>query len=302
MKRTWKKPNPEEQEKKTDRIIQDIYKKFAEGIKTGTWKKAIKRPVRINADLHEEEIPKSFNYSLMNRIMVMLSDSSGTGIAGTFKWWTGRGRSVKKGEKAFYITAPNMKPHITEKINKETGETEKIKGYHFAGTFRYMPIFSLDQTEGKTLRYMEAQEEAQEKIQTLPLMNIARELNLKVIPDLQERSSYGSFNLEDTIRLSSYSSFFHELAHAIDGKLLQEKGKKLKPIQDPIQEITAEFCSMALQELTGQEEKKDQEYSWKYLLTYSENDEKKAIENLMTAMPRIEGILKYIEEREEIAK
>lgn len=59
---------------------------------------------------------------------------------GSYKKWEKVGRSVKKGEKAIWITAPNM---IKDKEKDET----KIIG------FRAVPVFDISQTEGKDLYF-----------------------------------------------------------------------------------------------------------------------------------------------------
>lgn len=86
----------------------------------------------------DENIP-SDNWSITNKIIMLMIGN--TTDARGYKQWQEAGRHIKKGEKAFYILAPN-----TKKIKNEEDEDE----YIITG-FRPIPVFRYESTEGKEI-------------------------------------------------------------------------------------------------------------------------------------------------------
>ena len=80
------------------------------------------------------------SYSFNNIILSWLQRPDFTLLAG-YKSWKGRGRQVKKGERAIRILAPMVK-----KIKEDNGdETMIIRG------FRLVSVFDIAQTEGEEI-------------------------------------------------------------------------------------------------------------------------------------------------------
>lgn len=218
----------------------------------------------------------SDKWSLNNKFIQLLC--GGTDDARTYNQWQAIGRNVKKGEKAFYILAPNQ--FTIEKEDKETGEMEKRKV--LAG-FRGIAVFSLQQTEGKPIKYIE------EPKKIPPLMDVAKKMGLKVEYDRTVQGEWGSYNPNtDNIRLCTEDegTFFHELAHAahkrIDGKL--------KGGQDSEQETIAEFVSCVIAAAYGIDKKT---YSYNYIKSYSD-DKEKVGNQIIKVLSKVEKVLNYI--------
>ncbi len=98
-------------------------------------------------------------WSWGNQLLMLLNRFTD---ARTFKQWQEVGRSVKKGEKAFYILGPIPKTVL----DKETGEERKI-----VVGFKGIPVFGLEQTAGEPLPTSDP--DIENWVNSLPLLESA---------------------------------------------------------------------------------------------------------------------------------
>jgi antirestriction protein ArdC len=219
----------------------------------------------------------SDKWSLNNRFIQIICGN--TEDARTYNQWLQIGRHVKKGEKSFFILAPNT--FLVEKEDKITGQKEKIpilKG------FRGIAVFADHQTEGKKIVYVN---EPKEKP---PLIDVAERMGLKVKFDKTIAGEFGDYDPNtETIRLctADMGTFFHELAHAVHKRI----DGKLKGGQDKDQEIIAEFTSCVIASIYGYDKKG---YTFKYIKSYNNGDTAKIGESIIKVMSKVEKILNYI--------
>lgn len=164
--------------------------------------------IRSNLEMFTEgnELPCQ-NWSKLNRLLVSLND---TNDARGIRQWHETGRHVKKGCSAFYIFVPLFK---TEKEDATKTEEKVLSG------FRLMPVFRVEDTEGKELMYQTRMKNLD--LEKLPLIDVAKKLGVKVQKGLTGDAA-GSYNLSSkTITMSSSNPqvFLHELSHAVDHAL-----------------------------------------------------------------------------------
>lgn len=214
----------------------------------------------------------SDKWSLNNKIIAL---ANGTRDARTYLQWQQVGRNVKKGEKAFYILAPNAFKVVKE--NKDNGELEQKT--MIAG-FKGVAVFPVERTEGKAVKYVE------EPKVLPPLYDVAVKMGLKVKYDKTMMGESGSYDqVKDDICLctADMGTFFHELAHAthkrIDGKL--------KGGQDTEQEVIAEFTSCVIASLFGYDKKSN---SYRYIQSYTKN----VGELVLKVLSKVQKIIDYI--------
>jgi len=218
----------------------------------------------------------SDKWSLNNKFIALVC--GGSVDARTYLQWSQVSRNVKKGQKAFYILAPNS--FTVEKENEKTGELEKRKV--LAG-FKGIAVFAANQTEGKEIVYVE------EPKQKPPLYDVAVKFGLKVKYDKTIRGEHGSYNqCTDEIRLCTkdIGVFFHELAHAVHKKI----DGKLKGGQDAEQETIAEFTSCVIAAMYGYDKKSN---AYHYIRSYS-TDKDKTGAQVVKVLGKVQKILDYI--------
>jgi antirestriction protein ArdC len=212
-------------------------------------------------------------WSYLNQFMTYLH---GTGDARGFQQWKNVGRSVKKGAKAIYILVP-----MIYKIKNDQEEDSEVK---LTG-FKAMPVFRMEDTEGKELDYEIKLREFDPD--SFPLLDVAKALDVKVMPGLTG-SAEGWFNPTTkiiTLGSNNQQVFLHELSHAIDHIL---PGKK---DDYAFNEMVAELSSALLASLYGG--KVELENTIAYIRSWSGG--KHIAFKVTSAMERVEKIYHYIE-------
>lgn len=216
--------------------------------------------------------------------------------------WKEVKRAVNSGSNAAYILAPLM-----QKINKRyyrdeegkitflgkddkapEGKTEENRTINIAYAFKGVPVFSVTDTSGKPVVYKKL------KLPELPYTAVAEFLGIKIIPQAFRNDYYGAFNPEmKTIVLCTpdQTTFFHELAHAVDGYILAFEGKKLKGGQQVDQELVAQFSANVIAYIRGYKIKESTAYTKKYIEGYAGKD---AGELIIKLLARIERIVEFI--------
>jgi len=194
--------------------------------------------------------------------------------ARTFKQWQEVGRSVKKGEKAFYILGPIPK----KVLDKETGEERQI-----VVGFKGIPVFGLEQTDGKPLPTGDPNIETW--LNSLPLLEVAKEWGLAVDAiDGKMASFLGRYRYGEAIELGvkNLSTWAHELVHAADDRNgnLREKGQHWSS------ETVAELGGSVLLEILGLNQEADLGGCWQYIQTYAEKETISVTEACMRVLDR----------------
>lgn len=217
--------------------------------------------VAAEAFLEGADMP-SRRWSLPNRVYMMIE---GTSDARGYRQWEAAGRHVKKGAKAIYILGPRI---VTIKeTNKETGEETSSK---VLVGFKSIPVFKVEDTEGKPVKYVINQPPLP------PLHEVAERWGIKVGYDATEHGEAGSYDLQSgEIRLcvDDPTTFFHELAHAAHARI-----EELKLGQDPEQECIAQLSACVLGRIYGMDA---DDKSWNYIAHYSESNTPEAVGKLI---------------------
>lgn len=220
------------------------------------------------------DIP-SAKWSLLNRMLMVLAGThDGRGI----RQWNQANRYVKKDSKAFHILVPYFKKEIDE----ETGEeVELLRG------FLTKPVFRFEDTDGEPLEYELVE------IPYLPLIEKAQEwgVNVKSIPgNYGYYGYYSSRRNEIALATKEETVFFHELAHCAHEKV----NGKLKPGQDPMQEIVAELSAQTLCRIVGKKANDTLGNSYRYIEGYAEKLKMSPYTACLKVMAETEKVLKLI--------
>lgn len=245
----------------------------------------------------EANIP-SRKWSLLNQFTLVLA---GTSDARGIRQWAVAGRTIKKDAKAFYILVPifiNPKTTTVRESNKNSDRknthilTEKAKQESDPFSFKCMPVFKIEDTEGEPLPYeliLKAFDPSK-----LPLIKVAQSLGIKVQTALMQ-NAYGSFNrTKKEIRLGTDDPlvFLHELSHAVDNEL---------PAKSPIyafNEVVAELSAAFLGSLYGYPPSLSDTRA--YIETYTGRGH--VAFTIAKALRRVEEIYSFIKIHENITK
>jgi len=222
------------------------------------------------------DIP-SYNWSLLNRILIILAE---TNDARGFRQWNTVGRRVKKGAKAIFILAP-----VIRSIRKTEGDHYEEK-FLLKG-FRSVPVFRVEDTEGEPINYKTCE------LPALPLLEKAQQWGITVKATFRNNRYLGCYSPKrEEIRLASPDEivFFHELSHAAHGKVLG----KLKMGQDWKQEIVAELSAQALCYLVGSKPEQTLGNSYRYIERYAQANKLSAASACIKILSDVEKVLNLI--------
>jgi len=173
----------------------------------------------------------SAKWSAANRAIMFWHTDDARG----YKAWAEAGRQVKKGAKSFGILGP-----IIKKVDGE----DKLVG------FRRVPVFRIEDTDVVDQKLWEQNLTNKGSWQAPPLAEVAKAYGVDINPVFGRtrgaNGTYYQYAKRIELMTDCPAVFFHELAHHVDGLILQEKGSGLIPGQDPYQEIVAETVAAAL--------------------------------------------------------
>jgi len=177
-------------------------------------------------------------WSYLNRLAIALE---GTQDARGFEQWKKAERHVKRETKAIYILAP-----ITAKKTIEDEDTGKDKVITIVKGFKGIPVYKVEDTEGKPL-------ETTELPDSVPVVfdGLIEKLGIKVSYDTYHGQAYGYFSprwQEIKVMSPEVRVLLHELSHAVDHKT----GEYQKSDYDA-GEFVAELSSAILCNLLGYE-------------------------------------------------
>ena len=196
-------------------------------------------------------------WSWSNQLIVALF---GHDDARGFRQWQEVGRYVNKGEKGCPILVP-----LKRKIREPDAETGKT-GERFAiYGFKHAIVFGLGQTDGKPL---EVDRKAQQFIETLPLIDVAKSWGLSVQTyNGRSGAALGRYRRGQSIALGveNVATWAHELLHAADDRLgnLRELGQHWRS------ETVAELGGSILLHCIGQPQDADSGGCWEYVSAYA---------------------------------
>jgi hypothetical protein len=211
------------------------------------------------------------DWSWGNQLLVVLH---GYGDARGFRQWQEVGRSVKKGEKAFYILGP-----ITKKLrDEETGEQRAI-----VIGFKGLPVFGLEQTEGRPLP--SGDPDIEKWVESLPLLAVARRWGLGVGTfDGKDGGCLGLYRKGGAIELGvkNLSTWCHELVHAADDRTgrFKELGQHWRS------ETVAELGGAVLLEILDFSHDADLGGCFGYIRAYAEKEKIGVTEACMKVLER----------------
>jgi antirestriction protein ArdC len=215
-------------------------------------------------------------WSYLNQFVTYLH---GTGDARGFHQWKEAGRSVKKGARALYILVPMIYKIKKDEEKKDSETEEKLTG------FKAMPVFRVEDTEGKELDYETKLKEFDPE--SLPLIDVANALGVKVRAGLTGTAGGWFDPSTNTITLGSNNqrTFLHELSHAVDNIL---PGKK---DDYAFNEVVAELSGAFLGSLYGA--KLEIDNTTAYIQGWAGTGKHIAFK-VTAAMERVEQIYHYI--------
>lgn len=244
------------------------------------------------------------NYSPRNTMILMfetmLRKQRMFQMARGYKAWKkDYNRTVKKGEKAMYILAPQKK--IIEKyIDEETGEEVK-KYQHY---YKSVPVFELSQTEGEPIPRNSDKNHLYKSANDLKIGDFINKIDVTVeFEDLLEANGYtdgnrivlGTHNND----LANICTLFHELAHY---NLHFQRGEELKLYNDNektnFKELEAEAVAFMVSSALGIENNYSKAYitNWnKNVKNIDEEFEKRSYHLLMEALNQIDLFIGLIE-------
>lgn len=265
----------------------------------------------INNPDELEQVFKTFgsnyhynNYSGRNTMILMFETMFRKGamfqMARGFRQWENEfNRTVKKGEKAMYILAP-QKRIIEKYVDEETGE--EIKKYqHY---FKAVPVFELSQTEGEPIPRGNNKSDLYKADKSFKLEDFIGKCEVQV--DFEDLISANGYTDGRRIvigthldELSSICTLFHELAHY---HLHYEKGEELeiynKKERTNFKELEAEAVAYMVSSALGI----SNEYSRDYIATWNRNVknideefENRSYNLLMEALNQIELFIGEVE-------
>jgi hypothetical protein len=221
--------------------------------------------------IRRKDSPHCRKWSWGNQLLVILN---GFTDARGFKQWQEVGRSVKKGEKAFYILGP-----VTKKVtDKESGE-ERVIVVGFKG----LPVFGYEQTEGTPLPTSDP--DIEKWVNSLPLLDVAKQWGLSVGTFDGEGTGFlGRYLKSERIDLGvkNLSTWTHELIHAADDRngCLKEKGQHWRS------ETVAELGAAVLLEILGLSQDADLGGCWEYIQHYAQQEKIGVMEACMRVLDR----------------
>lgn len=222
------------------------------------------------------DIP-SAKWSFLNRLLVVIH---GTADARGFRQWKQAGRHVKKGAKAFHITAPSIRKR------KETDDKGDKKEVAALVGFVPVAVFRVENTEGEPLDY------EQLELPALPLMEVAKAWGIDTRPMGGQMGFYGRFtpgSREIALASPEECVFFHELAHAAHNKF-----RPLKGGQHWNQEIVAELAAAVLCRLVGKSGDKHLGHNFRYIARYAEDADRDPLRACIEVISDVERVLNLI--------
>ena len=228
-------------------------------------------PIFIHRD--DDNVPCR-KWSFHNQLLVALA---GTSDARGIHQWNSVGRKLKAGCKAIWILGPCIK--VIKEADEEGQETKRNLLYGFKG----IPVFALEDTEGKPLP---GNEHYNEWIQNLPLLGVAQSWGIHVGTYSGENKNalgyfqFGTGRKAIMLGVENLSTFAHELVHAADHHMTKFAGDR------SMMEIVAELGGAILLECLGRSPDADLGGAYQYIQRYAEAEKKEPVKACMDVLDR----------------
>jgi len=212
------------------------------------------------------------------------------GIILSKKQWEKVGRYQRKGSKAVYYFKPRFSKKEEVVTDPNTGEKKVEEVNVYNGTVMVYG-YAYEQTDGKPVFFLSQPTPA------LPnLTLLAEALNITVQYTFLPSDRLGDATVKgDRIRIalgddeSTLSTFFHELAHALDAKL----NGKLKGGQNLDDETVAEFTAAVLMAYYGYDTSNK---AHSYIGYYAAMKKKDPVDAVLAVFGRIQKIIHFVDE------
>ena len=234
------------------------------------------------------EVP-SKHWTWTNRLVAI---RKGHVYAAGFRQWQALGRSVKKGEHAFYILAPRIARAKEDDLDRGVKEGDPM-----TVGFLAVAVFGLSQTEGDPLPGTEGETEF---IDRLPLVEVARSWGLSVSlfahEDAPDRLGYFASGRGIGLGVQNLSTWAHELVHAADDR----RGTRV--VKSLAAEVVAEFGGAILLEALGFTTESDRGGAYEYLKHFCEKEKRSLLGACTELLDRTCACVALIlEEAEQLA-
>lgn len=238
----------------------------------------------------DSKFPCHTKWSWGNRLLMALA---GTDTAMGYNQWETVGRRVRKGTHGFGIFGPI----IVDKKDKDGNKTgdKALVGYKLIFVH---PIENTDVVdEVKWNKAAETINKAQERINNLPLLDVAKAWGITVKTANTGRANgwYSPSGKTIALGVENLSTWAHELVHAADHKLgnLTEKGQHWR------RESVAEFGGAVLLYALGYETEADLGGAFKYIEYYAKELNKPVTDACLKVLSRMQKAVELIMETAE---
>lgn len=224
--------------------------------------------------IHRKDDVPCRKWSWHNQLLAALA---GTSDARGLRQWSALGRKVKRGSKAVWILAPCVK--VVRETDAATGEESRRSILY---GFRGVPVFAVEDTEGKPLP---GNERLDEWVRGLPLVEVAEDWGIHVDTYSHEgRDPLGYYRFAGRkailLGTENLATWAHELVHAADERLTKFAGPPA------VLEIVAELGSAILLETLGHSHDADLGGAHDYIARYAEKEKKSPVQACSDVLDR----------------
>jgi hypothetical protein len=257
-------------------VAEQVIQRFKEG--------SVSQPLADIFIKNSPGSPSSF-WSYRNRLIMHLIGQ--TYDARGFKQWLEAGRKVKKGTKAFHILAPVM-----AKVEVEDEQGAKVLISRLVG-FKSVAVHPIHDTEvfdeELWAKSSTPEDGVRKFLDELPLREVAKAWGIELAAySGREKAAKGWYDRGGVIGLGvkNLSTWTHELIHAAEDKLgVLPKG--LRGMERQQAEVVAELGGAVLLIMMGYEVEADTGGAWKYIYSWADKDEDKAISMCLDVLGRV---------------
>jgi len=233
----------------------------------------------------EADLPMN-KWSRLNQFSAFLA---GTSDARGVNQWRAVGRWPRKGSHAFHILVPMFRTVTNDRPIQEQDVEQIADEKQILSGFRCMPVFRVEDTEGRELDYQIALKAFDPS--RFPLYQLSVKMGVTIRAGLT-RDAYGYFAPDEKaiiLGTDDPTTYFHELSHAIDNAL-PNKNEDYN-----FNEVVAELSSCFLCSLYNLPH--HEEHTKAYIESYS--GKSPVAFQIMKAVDRVLEIYAFIESFEQ---
>lgn len=243
-------------------LISSIDKQIADCSNTEDFKKWLK------------VMSKFHNYSFNNQMLIAAQCPTATYVKGFRSWQKDCHRTVKKGEKAIKILAPQIHTVKGTKVKKNDDEEDEITYM----TYKVIPVFDVSQTEGEELPKICKTLEGDVKNFDNLVKCLVKQTKAEVIFDEESNcKEKGYYNYKDnkivvhpSSQVQQLKTLVHEITHSLQPDV-KEVG------ETPKLELEAESVAYVVCNSLGYD---TSDYSIEYLSSWKQGEEREVKDSL----------------------